>query len=160
MSSNGTPPAADQARRVTQHLSSQTELLKAILAGQRTDIIDVAIADFHHNGMVMENWPVAGNKRVLVQRTTVGTDSLAVPTTGIQAIPGNTGRLGGTIVNIGSSAVILYLRDGTIPRAGTGAIWLAPSGGSWDFRLGNVLWCGNVAAVAQTSASTLTVCEV
>jgi hypothetical protein len=157
---NGSNVQADQASTVTRHLSSQTDLLRALVAEDRTDIFDIAVADNHHGGLVMDNWPVAGSKRVIVNRTTVGTDSLQVPTTGIQAISTNVGRLGGAIVNYGTNPVILYLWDGATARPGKGAIWLAAAGGSWDFRLGNVLWSGNVTAVAQGGTSTLTVCEV
>ena len=68
--------------------------------------------------------------------------------------------MGGRIVNTGSVAVTLYLTERAVPVVGVPAVWLAPSGGTWDMRLGNVLWCGNVSAIAASATSTLTVAEV
>ncbi len=141
-------------------LTQQTELLRAILAKERTDIIEVAVGDTSHQEMVLDNFPVAGAKRVLAQRTSTGADAIAVPTTGILVLEANSARLGGQIVNSGTNAVILYLARTGLATPGAGAIWLAAGGGAWDFRLGNLLWCGSVSAVAQTGASTLTVAEV
>lgn len=145
---------------VAVELAKHTQLLASILAQSRTDLIEVAVADSEHREMVLEKFPVSGAKRVLAYRTSTGTDGLAVPTTGVLVVSANTGRVGGQIVNSGSNAVILYLCAAGKAQTGAGAIWLGAGGGSWDFRLGNVLWCGSVSAVAQVASSTLTVAEV
>lgn len=158
MSTSDTPDPAHVALAVDQ--GRQTGLLAAILAEMRSDTLDVGVADYAYRQMVLDNFPVAGAKRVLVRRTGNGADTFPVPTTGALVLPDNAGRLGGTIVNSGANPVILYLCDGGAARPGSPAIYLAANGGSWDFKLGNLLWCGNVSAVAQTAASTLTVAEV
>lgn len=140
-------------------LGKQTALMHSALAEARTDALELAVGDFQGREMVLDQFPVPGAKRVIVGRTGNGFDSLAVPTTGVLALPPNEGRLGMRLVNSGATnAIILYLADQK--RAGIPAVWLAPAGGAWDGRLGNVLWAGNVFAVAQLGASALTGGEV
>src|SRR5581483_6957930 len=107
--------------------------------------------------ILLDNFPVAGSKRIIVRRTSYGYDSLPVPTTGVLALQADSARLGMTIVNSGANPVILYLTSTGVATPGAGAIYLAANGGAWDGRLGNVPWFGGVTAVAQTSASTLTI---
>jgi hypothetical protein len=103
---------------------------------------------------VLDSWPVAGLKRVLVRRTGNGSDGLAVPTTpGVLVVPPNEGRLGMTWINTGANPVILYLADQQLK--GRPCVWLAAGGGAWDGRFGSVTWQGNVWAVAQAGATTL-----
>lgn len=135
-------------------------LLGAILTALRSESLETAVADFQHRQMVLEGFPVTGSKRVLVYRTGSGNDNLPVPTTGVLVVQSNSGRFGGTIVNSGASTVILYLCSAGVATPGAPAIYLAANGGSWDFRLGNMLWCGSVSAVAQGASSSLTVAEV
>lgn len=150
--SNGTPPDSAQVGMATE-LSKHTPLLGAILAQLRTDVIQVAVGDVVRREMVMDNFPVAGSKRVIVRRTGNGWDNQAVPTApGVLLLGANEGRLGGSIGNTGANAIILYLSDAQ--REGVLALYLA-AGASWDFRLGNLLWVGHVWATAQTSASTV-----
>lgn len=144
----------------TVELARQTAILAATLSQERASIIELAAGDMQHRERMLEDFPAPGSKRLLVHRTGNGNDVAAVPTTGVLALQGNTARLGGTIVNSGANAVILYLCGAGVATPGAPAIWLAANGGSWDFRLGNVLWCGNVTAVAQVGASTLTIAEV
>jgi hypothetical protein len=134
-------------------MSEHTPLLHSILAELRSDTIELGISDSPLREMVLDQFPVAGSKRILALRTGNGFDALAVPTTGVLALGANEARLGLTLTNSGANAIILYLADHRGP--GIPAVWLAASGGAWDGRLGNVAWCGNVFAVAQTGASTL-----
>jgi hypothetical protein len=155
---NGHPdPAAVAA---TVETSRHVALLGAILAAVRSEVLEIAVADAQYRDMVLDQFPVAGSKRVIAYRTGSGFDSLPVPTSGTTVVGANAARLGGTIVNSGANAVILYLCPTGRATAGAPAIWLAGNGGSWDFRLGNLTWCGSVTAVAQTGASSLTVAEV
>jgi hypothetical protein len=150
--SNG---AVDPAQ-VTQavELARQTQLLHALVAEARSDTLDIAVHDGSHQELVLEKFPVTGAKRIIAPRFGNGFDSLAVPTSpGILALGSNTARLGLLLVNSGANAVILYLASSQ--RPGVVAVYLAASGGSWNGLLGNVLWCGNVAAVALTAPSTL-----
>jgi hypothetical protein len=134
-------------------MAEHTPLLHSILAELRADVIDLGVSDAQGREMMLEQFPVAGSKRVLVYRTGNGTDGLAVPTTGVLVFPANEARLGLTLINTGANAVILYLTDQR--KAGSPAVWLAAAGGAWDGRIGNLSWAGNVFAVAQVGASTL-----
>lgn len=159
----GTPtnPPLD-SRELRRHRT----LLEALLAQARSGVLEVAVTDAERRQLVLDQWPVVGAKRIVAYRTGNGSDSVAVATATISTpatqivLGGNEGRIGGQIVNNGSNAIILYLTDRPVPVEGVPAIYLAAAGGSWDFRLGNVLWCGNVSAVAQTSAGTLTIAEI
>lgn len=156
---NGTPDPSHVA--VAAGLGEQTPILASILAELRSGVLQIGAADVRARELVLDQFPVPGSKRVLPYRTGNGSDGLAIGTTGLTlVIAANEGRLGGMIVNAGANAVILYLTERNAPAEGIPAIWLAASGGSWDFRLGNVLWCGNVSAIAITAASSLTVAEV
>lgn len=151
---NGQAPVIDPSNvAATVELARMVQLLGALLAATRGKLIDVSVTDGPVQEMVMDDFPVAGLKRVLVRRTGNGTDGTTVPTTGVSLLFPNEGRLGMTWVNSGASPIILYLSDQK--RSGVPAIWLAASGGSWDGRFGGATWGGNVFAVAQTAQSTI-----
>lgn len=159
MSANGAPVDSGMVT-LAMELGAQTQLLHALLAESRSDLLEIAVADVQQRELVLDQFPVPGSKRAIVFRTGNGTDNLAVPTTGVLVLPDNASRLGGTIVNSATNPVILYLCATGKATPGVPAIWLAANGGSWDFRLGNVIWGGSVSAVAQIGASTITVAEV
>lgn len=150
-SGNGTSDPGSVAAAVG--LARETMLLASILSELRSGVIEVAVGDMKHREMILDQFPVAGSKRVIAYRTGGGFDFLSVPTAGTLALAANASRLGLTLINSGTSAIVLYLSDAL--RPGVPAVWLAANGGSWDGRLGNVLWCGNVFAVAQGATSTL-----
>ena len=134
-------------------MAEHTPLLHSILAELRSDTIDLGVSDAQGREMVLDQFPVAGSRRVLVYRTGNGTDGLAVPTTGVLVFAANEARLGMRLTNSGANPIVLYLTDQQ--KAGSPAVWLAAAGGSWDGLYGNVAWAGRVFAVAQTAASTL-----
>jgi hypothetical protein len=140
-------------------LGNHTQLLHAMLEQLRSGVQQIAVGDNEHQELVMSSFPVAGAKRIILRRVGAG-GVIAVPTTGVRIMSGNVARLGGTVVNSGSNPVILYLTKDPAVLQGYPAIWLAASGGAWDLRLGNLLWYGNIVAVAQTGATTVTVAEV
>jgi hypothetical protein len=146
-------------------MGEHTPLLASILSELRASTLEVGVGDQKFRQMVLDQFPVAGCKRIIAYRTGNGTDAQAVATATYAApinglvIPANEARLGGAIVNIGTVAVNLYLTDRPVPVVGVPALQLA-AGGSWDFRLGSLVWCGNVSAVATSTTSTLTVAEV
>lgn len=164
MPENGQHPVAVDGHQVAAavELNQQTRLLTALLSQQRAGPLEIAVGDFSQRELVMDSFPVAGSRRALVFRSGAGTDNVPVPAApaGVLVLPENAGRLGGAIVNSGAAPVILYLTVNAAPTPGAPAIWLAASGGSWDFRLGNVLWSGNVSAAGQGGVSALTVAEV
>jgi len=147
-------------------MGEHTPLLASILAELRSGVIEVGAGDIKFRQMVLDQFPVAGCKRIIAYRTGNGTDAQAVATGTYAApinglvLPANEARLGGAIVNTGTVAVNLYLTDRPVPVVGVPALQLQPNGGSWDFRLGSLLWCGHVSAVAATGTSNLTVAEV
>lgn len=153
MNGNGSPGVAEVVE-----LAKHTALLHSVLAELRADVIELGISDAYGRELTLDQFPVAGSKRVLAYRTGNGTDGLAIPTTGVLLFPANEARLGLSVVNSGGSAVILYLADQL--KKGVACVYLAASGGSWDGRFGNVLWAGNIFAVAQTAASTIVAGEI
>jgi hypothetical protein len=164
---NGQAPRVDPSGVALATLMSEhTPLLASILSELRSGTIEVGVGDVQFREMVLDQFPVVGSKRILAYRTGNGSDAAAVGT-GTAAAPinglvlsANEGRLGGQIVNTGTNPVILYLTARPVPVPGVPAVFLAASGGAWDFRLGNLLWCGNVSAVGQGGTSTLTTAEV
>lgn len=155
-----TTPANPVLTAQVTELGKHTTYLDAILAQLRSESAQVAVSDAVQQEMTLEHFPTTGVKRLLARRTGNGTDVFAVPTTGVLVLPANEARSGGQIVNSGGFAVILYLTANGRATSGVPAIWLAANGGSWDFKLSNLLWCGSLSAVAQGTASTLSVAEV
>jgi hypothetical protein len=146
-------------------MAEHTPMLASILAELRSGTVEIGAGDAKFREMVLDQFPVAGCKRILAYRTGNGTDNQPVATATYAApinglvLPANEARLGGTIVNVGTAAVNLYLTDRPVPVVGVPALQLAANA-AWDFRLGTVLWCGNVSAVAASGTSTLTVAEI
>src|SRR6185437_2328201 len=89
---------------VAAGLGEQTPILAAILAELRSDTIEVGVSDALGREMMLEQFPVAGCKRVLAHRTGNGTDGLAVPTAGVLVFAANEARLGLTLINSGANA--------------------------------------------------------
>lgn len=148
--SNGTNPSAIA---VAAGIGTLEGLVSSLLAEARAETVQLGVSDTPSREMVLEHWPVPGCKRLLAHRTGNGFDSLAVPTTGVLALPPNEARLGSRFVNSGTNAIVLYLANAQ--RPGVPAVWLAASGGVWDGRFGELPWAGNVFAVALVGASTL-----
>lgn len=110
-----------------------------------------------------EDYPFAGAKRWLIPRQPQG-GKVIVPTTGwVDVRPANRTRTGGTLVVAGAGAIWLALCNAREAAAGagggTGMLFLTANGGSWDFRLGPVLWSGAISAIAVVE-SELAVCEI
>jgi hypothetical protein len=148
---NGLPDPSHVA--IAAGLGEQTPYLKAILAELRGELVEVGVSDAYGRELTLDQFPVAGRKRVLAYRTGNGFAAFPVPTTGVLALAANEARLGLVLINSGSVPVLLYLADQ--PRSGVPCVWLAAAG-AWDGRFSNLLWAGNVFAVAQGAASTLT----
>src|SRR5215472_13497846 len=93
------------------------------------------------------------NRRVLI-RTAIPPNNLTIPTTGAIIYQDNPNRIGGAIVNTGTNALQLVLGVdlsnntgapmGGAAQVGYGAIWLSSAGGSWNFKLTDILWGGSV----------------
>lgn len=142
------------------HLESRLRVIAALLA---TDLLEVVVGGAE-NDQELENSPVQGRRRYVIARRTRGGDDAVYPIAFDQAAhdvaPANPGRLGGQIVNAGANPVMLYLSLAReVAAGGKAAIWLGANGGSWDFRLSNVLYGGPVSAVARVGATSLTLAE-
>lgn len=162
--SNGSPDP------YTPELPGIRLLLEAILTSRRYDIVDLVVGRFAYQEMVLEDVPGPGARRILVDRQGQGQAALAVPSgTVTPVLPVNEARVGGEIVNWGATNVALYLCDaGDIGGVGNAlspqaanrpALVLNAGGGSWDYRLGNILYGGAVQAAGIAGATTLSVAE-
>ncbi|HEX6461110.1 MAG TPA: hypothetical protein VF032_19495 [Thermoleophilaceae bacterium] len=157
-----TPAGVD----VGAELLALTRRLDALLLQERTTIEQLCISDIEAQEQCMENFPLRGAKRYIVRRTGNGESVALVANTPTLLVPPNENRLGGIIVVSGAGAVTLALtRDvlepggGTPLTVGVPQLFLAANGGSWDFKLSDLLWCGSITAIAAAN-TTVTVAEV
>lgn len=159
---NGQQPVSELTQATQASIAGELGvirlLLETVLNAERTSVEELSVSDGVRQQSRLDDWPVAGAKRVLVPRVGNGYDAFPAPTGGALLFGANAARLGMSVVNAGTPAVILYLAVGKLP--GVPAIWLGGSGGAWDGRLGNALWAGNVFAVGQSSTGTLVAGEV
>lgn len=138
------------------------ELLKNIADNSGPGVQTLAITERELGGGVEVDFPVEGGTRWLIPRLATG-GSFEVPEGFVQLLEHNNRRLGGTIVNRGTHDVILILASAQTASgqaAGLGEVFLKQGGGSWDFRLGSLLWCGSVCARALGGESIVTITEV
>lgn len=142
------------------------DLVRRLLEQDRAELRQLCVTDREPAQSTMRDFPVPGVVRRIVRRTGQGgLVNLAAGTPAL-LVAANEARLGGQIVVSGAGAVVLYLAadlltpGGGAPLGeGAAQIYLTGTGGSWDFQLGPLLWCGNVIAVAQAT-SAVTVAEV
>jgi len=148
-------PSDNNPELVTRHLRNSADRLKHIAEQLDNNIFELCLTDAISEAGTgwLKDFPAPGITRRILQRTGLGWNNLSVPTTGIQLLVANDSRVGCTVINSGTNAIILYLSDQQ--RPGIPTVWLAASGGAWDGRFANNAWCGNVFAVAQTGASSV-----
>lgn len=150
---------------VAAELATTNELLRRLLTLQRSDLVHLCVTDREPAQLIMANFPVPGAKRLIVRRSGMGGTFAAGANTPLLLVAANENRLGGELVNSGSNPITLFLsvdllEPGTAtPLAGGAAQMTIVAGASWDFRLGTILWCGNVVGLS-TSGTTVTVAEV
>lgn len=68
----------------------------------------------------------------------------------------NTARLGSEWVNASSNAIWLAL--GRVATIGSGDVYLAPGGGSWNGMIGGKVWVGSVSAIAAAGSKNKMTC--
>lgn len=146
---------------VTNHL------LERMLQQDRADTAQLCVTDREPAQLVMADFPVVGARRLITRRTGDGGNYALTQNTPVTVLASSETRLGGQIVNTGTNPVFLYLAGDLLSPGsstplpeGVPIIWLAASGGAWDLRLGNVLWCGTVIALATAGASSVVAAEV
>lgn len=145
-------------------VATTRQLLEGLLAQERYEILQVVVGDFDRRESVLLDSPGTRAKRLLIPRFGQGNSNLAVPATITEICEQDEGRLGGLIVNTGTFPIRLYFTiPGKLGGVGAAAPAQAPhacttlnaAGGSFDFRLGNVLYGGTVCAHGVGGASTL-----
>jgi len=161
------PDGEGELARLCAELARTNDQLGHLLRQEQAEITQLCVTDREPAQQTMHNFPVPGARRLIVRRAgTGGSPSLAagVPTLVVAA---NENRLGGALVNVGNASVTLFLavdllEPGSAQPLTMGApqIGLNANGGAWDFRLGSLLWCGNVIAIAATGGTSLTIAEV
>lgn len=143
-------------------IAHQSSLLERMLRQDRAEITQLCVTSRDVAESVLRDFPAPGAKRLIVRRTGTGGTFALAANTPVVIVHSNEARLGGTIVNTGTASVTLCLCAlGYVQQAETQGfpqIVLAP-GQSWDFRLGILLWGGEVVAVSTAPAS-LSLAEV
>lgn len=147
-------PIVPPVDNVTPHLRTTNELLREIARQERADLTQLCVSDNDPPEPIIRNFPAKGTQRFIVRRTgTGGTRNVAQNVATLVATASES-RIGGHVVNSGSNAVRLYLTDNTSPNpVGVPVVYLA-AGAVWDFRLGAVLWCGNITAICTVAGGT------
>jgi hypothetical protein len=152
-------PSAEPAELAAA--AAELKVLEAIRDALRGSAVNMAISNHVTEPVTLTDFPFAGAIRWLIPRQATGGRLAVEEAVQVRALEHNPSRIGGTIVNVGEKEVTLTLTDrlgAALP--GQGQIGLVAGGGSWDLRLGNMLWCGSVAAAGVGGNSTLTVVEV
>jgi hypothetical protein len=139
----------------------ELELLRRIAAGITSSPTAMVVTDEAVAPGLNADFQLPGIKRVVIPRAPTGGE-FAVPSAEyVRICRGNRKRLGGTIVNDGEFPIRLVLAAvGKAAGPALSRIYLAKGGGSWDFRLGPLLWAGHVAAIAIGGVSSLSLSEV
>ena len=167
MHPGSSPPSIDELSELMAIDAEQT-LLTEIRDALRGSAINVAISNHVTDPETIANFPVPGMQRLVLPKIATGGKLVVSSNAVASVLPHNPSRYGGTIVNVGEFEVTLILA-GTdtagAQNAGLGQIGLVAGGGSWDLRLGNLLWCGSISAQvapgeAKANETTLTVVEV
>lgn len=146
-----------QVAAVIEHLRGSRGRLGRIVRQLAAQPGVLAVSDETAPPGIVADFPVDGAERLIVQRAATQL-SVEASTTLQLALPSNVKRLGLTIVNRGTVGATVCLSDNS-GAAGQG-IWLAPNGGAWDGRLGNMLWCGNISLIADSGTTDVSVVEV
>jgi hypothetical protein len=151
---------AGLADRASIALERLDQVMDLILEALDTRVEELCIVDGNVEPGLQKDFPVKGAQRWIINRTPDGRNLPLVSGEKTLILPANVNRLGGTIVNSGERPITLYLAAIAALGAGTATIILEANGGSWDFRLGNLFWCGNVVGVANGGNSEVSIAEV
>lgn len=157
--------AQDAMSMAQEHMSIQEQILASLHRledSMGTSTMQLAVAEIGVEPGLQKDFPVAGSQRQIINRLATGglfTFAAATPTDILKA---NVNRLGGSIVNWGETTVIITLATAAtdVAQEGLAEIVLSPKGGSWDFRLGNLMWAGSVSAESIGGEGKLGVAEV
>lgn len=145
------------------HVAEAQERMMEIIgtqAGAGLQTYSISNAEHQGQGLPEKDFPVPGGERWMIQRSAIGGE-VALPASPVvtQILNANNRRLGGAVVNRGAKPLILVLGPAG-GGFGAGQLWLAPEGGSWDFRLGTIIWCGDVSGAGEGGATSALFTEV
>lgn len=138
----------------------QIELLLTMQAQQtESDPAMLCVTDDEAPPQVItKDFPYEGSIRAIVQRTPNAPKIPAAAGDGL-LYDANVNRLGGLIVNKAAVGLTIFFCNETGPGPGDGSLYLTPNG-SWDFKLGNLLWCGHVYGRPDSGTISVAGCEV
>jgi hypothetical protein len=153
--------SAGLAQRADSALERLNEVMDLILEALDTRVEELCITDQANEPGLQKDFPTPGSQRWIINRLATG-GNFAIGEADSDVLQANSNRIGGTIVNKGSKPVLLTLAPAAAAKSqdGLAEIWLAQEGGSWDFRLGNMLWCGSISAKAEGGETALKVVEI
>lgn len=147
MTEFGTPP---DITHLLSAVHAQGLLLERILDCLSTDNMGITASDNQKQSLILPNDPVPGAQRLHVGRPGFGTIQTLVANVPILLLPERATRIGGLVTTSAAVSLVLCSLENfnstnntlQVPR-----IFLQPNM-SWDMKLGDVLWTGNIVAVS------------
>lgn len=158
-------PAAPDLHGLAGELAETNQLLRDLLRQQQSEVTELCVSDREPPEQRMENFPLPGSCRLIVRRPGAGGSYALQANVPNPILEANENRLGGRITGDPANVITLFLSNDLLTPASANPLTVAaaqirlPVGGAWDLKLGDVLWCGHVIALA-TIASTICVAEV
>lgn len=146
-------------------LAEELRLLRGLLRQEQSEIQELCVTDREPPEQRMENFPLPGSCRLIVRRPGAGGTYALAANVPNQVLEANENRLGGRITGDPVNPITLYLSNDLLSPGTANPLTVAaaqirlPAAGAWDLKLGDVLWCGHIIALA-TATSSICVAEV
>lgn len=144
---------------IVEHIHCQrtlVALIEKLITQNESSAPELVISDDDVNGQLEIDFPITGASRALIRRTAVPTTANVNNASSV-ILPSNSRRLGLSVINTGTVGVTVCPG---VTATQYGGIWLSANGGAWDGRISNILWSGNLSAIADSGTSTLAIVEV
>lgn len=137
---------------------ARIELLLELMSQQvESDPAMLCVTDDDAPPQVLtKDFPYEGSVRAILLRSPIAQMPIA-PASGGLLFDTNVNRLGGMLVNKAVVGLTIFFCE-VGPTAGDGSIWIPPNG-TWDFKLGNLLWCGHIFGVPDSGNVNVAACE-
>ncbi|HEX3561810.1 MAG TPA: hypothetical protein VHU24_03140 [Solirubrobacterales bacterium] len=157
--SRGGPPLRDQhvVAAPDPDVAAELQLLRQIRDVGMGSAANLVVTEFAPQTVTEVDHPVPGVKRWQLPRTPTGGQVEVEEGVFGYVARGDQARLGGSVVNSGTKAVVLALASPSNVNVLTGRIYLAAEGGAWDLRLAGITWAGAISAEARGGVSQLEV---
>lgn len=137
------------------------QVLGLLLEATDTRIGQLAVTNISTDPGLQKDFPVKGAQRWVLHRIASGGTVLFAAATPTDILKGNVNRLGGLISNFGAVPVILTLASAATDASQEGLGEIAiPAGGTWNFKLSEAVWCGEINAEAIGGEGKITVTEI